>query len=415
MKILWIVNTIFPYPSKMLNLKKEVFGGWLNSLFEELIKNNDLQFSIVSSYSGNKLLKFEEKNAIYYLIPCKNKLKYNKNLEKYWKQIFIEFKPDIIHIHGTEYPLSLSCINAYPNYKYVVSIQGLATMCANVYYSNISIKDIIFNITLRDLIRFDTIINAKNKFKNRGKYEQKILKKCNYIIGRTTWDYSNTYNIAKKDKYLKCNESLREIFYSNIWNIKNINKHTIFISQASYPIKGFHIFLEALNILKNDFPDAKVIVAGNNILSCKNIKEKLKRTGYAKYLGKLIKKYNLSNNIIFTGLLDENNMCEQLLKANVFVQASSIENSPNSLGEAMLLGMPCVASYVGGTSDMLKDKEEGFLYPYTEYSMLAYYISKIFNDDKLAQKLGECARNHALITHDRKTNTETMLKIYKEV
>lgn len=415
MKILWIVNTIFPYPSKMLDLKKEVFGGWLNSLFEELIKNNDLQFSIVSSYSGNKLLKFEEKNTIYYLIPCKNKLKYNKNLDKYWKQIFNEFKPNIIHIHGTEYPLSLSCINTYPNYKYVVSIQGLVSNYSKVYYSNIPMKDIIKNITIRDIIKHDSIIDAKCKFEHRGNYEIETLRKCNYIIGRTNWDFSNSYAITKTNKYLKCNESLREAFYSNNWNIKNINRHTIFVSQCSYPIKGFHFVLEAISILKNDFADIKVVVAGTNILKCENIKQRLKMTGYAKYLKKLIKKYNLSNNLIFTGLLNEKQMVDNLLKANVFVQASSIENSPNSLGEAMLLGVPCVASNVGGTSDMLIDKEEGFLYPYTEPAMLAYYISKVFNDDELASKIGKNAKAHALITHDRKINTDNMLKIYKKI
>ena len=108
-------------------------------------------------------------------------------------------------------------------------------------------------------------------------------------------------------------------------------------------------------------------------------------------------------------------MVDNLLKANVFVQASSIENSPNSLGEAMLLGVPCVASNVGGTSDMLIDKEEGFLYPYTEPAMLAYYISKVFNDDELASKIGKNAKAHALITHDRKTNTDNMLKIYRRI
>ena len=70
-------------------------------------------------------------------------------------------------------------------------------------------------------------------------------------------------------------------------------------------------------------------------------------------------------------MLSEQQMLDYLLKSNVFVQTSSIENSTNSLGEAMLIGMPCVASNVGGTSDMLKDKNEGYLYPFGDYNLLA--------------------------------------------
>lgn len=79
-------------------------------------------------------------------------------------------------------------------------------------------------------------------------------------------------------------------------------------------------------------------------------------------------------------------MLERLLKTHVFLLPSAIENSSNSLGEAMLLGMPCVASNSGGTQDILEHKKEGYLYPYTEPAMCAEYISKIFENDELACK-----------------------------
>ena len=45
-------------------------------------------------------------------------------------------------------------------------------------------------------------------------------------------------------------------------------------------------------------------------------------------------------------------MCDRYLKSNLFVCCSAIENSPNSLGEAQLLGMPYVASFVGGVPEI---------------------------------------------------------------
>lgn len=419
MRILWSVNTIFPFPAKELGMKNTVLGGWLISSFNSLLKEEKISsIAIVSVYQGKEYLKYTDGKVIYYLIPCINKEKYDKKLSSMFKMVYDDFKPDLIHIHGTEYPYSLSAIEGSNNIKTIVSIQGLVSVCGIDYYYNagISKKEMLKNITLRDIIRNDLLINQSSGFKKRGKYEKKVLKKCDYIIGRTSWDRAYAYSITNDFKYKKCNESLRESFYNSSWNITKIEKHSIFISQATYPIKGFHILLKSASILKNIYPDLKIYVAGNDIIKSKanSVVDKLKLTGYGKYILNLIKKYELNNNIEFLGLLNEDEMCNALKKCNVFVQASSIENSPNSLGEAMLLGMPCVASYVGGTGDMLLDKKEGFLYPFGDYSMLAYYISNIFDNDDLAIELGKNAKKHALITHNRNKNCDVLIEIYME-
>lgn len=415
MKILWIVNTIFPYPSKQLGYKTNVFGGWLLGLYESMIKNKNIKLAIATTYTGNKFLKFEDNSTTYYLLPCKNMTKYNKNIEKYWKQIESEFAPDLAHLHGTEYTHGLSFQKACPDVKTVVSIQGMTSVYADSYLANIKHSEILKNITFRDFIKHANIFQEQNSFIKRGIYEREIIKNGDAIIGRTEWDYANTIAITKDDKYYKCNETLRNSFYKNHWDIKKIEKHSIFISQAGYPIKGLHIMLEAANILKEKYNNLKIYVAGNNIIDSSSFKEKMRRTGYAKYLKKLIKKYKLENIICFTGLLSEEEMSEKMKKTHVFVQTSSIENSPNSLGEAMILGMPCIASNVGGTSTMLQDKEEGFLYPFGDYGLLAYYICKIFDDDKLATELGEKAKQHANITHNKQSNENCMIEIYKQV
>ena len=66
------------------------------------------------------------------------------------------------------------------------------------------------------------------------------------------------------------------------------------------------------------------------------------------------------------------------------MSASTIENSPNSVGEAMLLGCPVVSSCVGGVPDMLEHGREGFLYQASVPYMLAWYVKRVFGDDELA-------------------------------
>ena len=120
-------------------------------------------------------------------------------------------------------------------------------------------------------------------------------------------------------------------------------------------------------------------------------------------------------NIHFTGILDEQEMCDRYLKSSVFVCPSSVENSPNSLGEAMLLGVPCVASCVGGIPDMLTHGKEGFMYQANAPHMLAHYVCRIFESDDLALSFSERARERALRTHNVEMNTRRLIEIYGEI
>lgn len=412
MKILWIVNTIFPYPAKQLNIKETCFGGWLNGLANALVKDENINMAIATTYNGNNVKKFFDGKTEYYLIPKGSETKYNKKQELYWKHIAEEFQPQLVHIHGTEYAHGLAFLKACPEIKSIVSIQGLVSRCSDVYLGNMDIKDVIKNITLRNIITRSGILRGKRKFAQKGKYETEIVKRANIVLGRTMWDYANTRQMNPQEEYYVSNETLREIFYDNNWNINNIERHTLFCSQAGYPLKGFHYLVKAVYILKNKYKDIKLYVAGPNIIDSSTLYSKLKRTDYGKYIKNLIKQYNLENDIIFTGLLNEKEMIERLLKTHVFVLPSVIENSSNSLCEAMILGMPCVASNTGGTMDILEHKKEGFLYPYTESAVCAEYISQFFNDDKKAVKMGKNARITAQKRHDRRENTKTIIEIY---
>ena len=418
MRVLWIVNTIFQYPAEKMNMKPTVFGGWLNSLFNQLKDKKEIsEIAIATAYSGKELKKFKNKNVVYYLLPTKNINKYDKKLEKIWQDVVLEFKPSLVHIQGTEYPHAIAFLNCNLKVKTCTSIQGLVSIYGKkeTYEAGIDYKTMLKNITIRDILKKDILIGQYKKFLKKGFFEVDVLKKTNLIIGRTSWDKAYAYKLTNENKYIVCNESLREEFYKCSWDISKIKRHTIFVSQASYPIKGFHKVIETINILKQRYPDILVFVAGQNIIKSDTLKEKLKLTGYGNYLRKLIRKYELQDNIKFIGLLNAKEMCNYLLNSHVFLQASSIENSPNSLGEAMLIGMPCVASYVGGTADMLLDKTEGLLYPFGDIAMIAKYIMDIFENDNLAISLGLNAKKHAKVTHDIDANVEKTLEIYKSL
>lgn len=236
------------------------------------------------------------------------------------------------------------------------------------------------NLTFRDIIR-GSILKGQKQFKQRAAYEIEMIKEAKHIIGRTSWDRARTWAINPCAEYHFCNETLRPEFYDGSkWNYNKCNKHTIFLSQAGYPIKGLHQVLKAMPIILRHYPDASIRVAGGDITKCSTLSEKLRLSGYGKYIKKLIKKVGMEGKVTFTGNLNAQQMKQEYLRANVFICPSTIENSPNSLGEAQILGTPCVASYVGGIPDMMEGNEKN-LYRFEEIEMLAEKVCKVFVEE----------------------------------
>ncbi len=417
MKILWITNVPVGEHCKITG-EKPVVGGWLKSALEELREVDSIKLCVATTWKVNTMEIVKDANIEYAIIPGGLAFQYNhknkKNIE-WWKKLIQYFQPDIIHIHGTEFSLGRAIMQACPDNKFVISIQGLCLGITRYYFAGLKIKDIFQNITLRDIIKRDTMFHAKRKFQKRAILEKQYLQKINNVIGRTTWDYVHCKLINPEINYYFCNESLRHEFYDKNWDIKKIIRHTIFVVQACYPIKGMHILLKAIFILKRNYPDVKLYIAGKDLVTAKSFIKKIKSLGYANYLRKLIIKYNLQDNLIFTGELDAEQMVTYYQKSHVFVCPSSIENSPNSLGEAQLIGTPCVASFAGGIPDMVNHYNTGLLYRFEEYEMLAYYIRCIFDNDNLAIKLSQNEKEVAKKRHNRQENTSQLLTIYRKI
>lgn len=415
MRVLWITNTIFPAPSKALNISPPIFGGWMYGLATQISKSHDYKLAVATTYNGSIFRKLKIDEVIYYLLPAKSTV-YMKYLEPYWLKVCNDFCPELVHIHGTENTHGLYCMRVCPTLNYVVSIQGLISVISTYYFGNISKWDILKNITLRDVIKSDTLFQGKKEYKLRGALEKEYILKTKHVIGRTSWDFAHVISLNPKVNYHFCNESLRECFYKNQkWSINEKNNYSIFISQASYPIKGLHQVLKAISFLKNDFPEIRVRIAGKNMVCKKNLAEKIKRKGYGSYIGRLIKKLCLDKHIQFIGTLTEEEMVNEYLHTHVYICSSIIENSPNSLGEAQILGVPCIATYVGGIPDFVSNSESGLLYRFEEVEMLAENIRKIFTDDSLALHLSINAIKAAEMRHNLVQNFERTIEIYNKV
>lgn len=406
-KILWITNLLLPEAAELIGEKASNYGGWVSSLAKLLSEEVDLV--IVSPHSGNHLKISKGEKIKYYYLP-------NKNIKQSFKEIITKENPALIHVHGTEYNYGMQCYEQFPDLDYIVSIQGLVSVIIRYYDGGINKLDnrIIPKIQLF-ITKFYLNYSRKN-FLKRSKSEIEYLKNFKNIMGRTDWDKSHCETIGKKINYYHSNELLREEFYnSKKWDINNIEKYSIFLSQISKPIKGFLPFLMAVNIVKKKYPQLKIYIAGENIFEKNTLRKKIKYLLYGRMFQILINKYKLNDNIKLLGSISSENIKNQLLKTHVFVCPSSIENSPNSLAEAQILGVPSIGSYVGGIPSMIDDKKTGIIYRFEEYEMLASNIIEIFENEKLCKILSENSINIAENRHNIKNNIDKIISIYKNV
>lgn len=413
MKVLWITNILFPEATARLYNNKEfkTSGGWMLGAAESLISNHNIQLAVASvSKDVKELTTFVGEKITHFIIPYgKGNLRINKDYIPYWKHIRQVFNPDLVHIHGTEFTHGQAYLLAHGNENVVISIQGLKS-AYRYYHYGMSNLDIIANLTLRDILR-GSIWQQKNSFKKSGEIEKSMIKTVKHVIGRTSWDRSRVWAINPSAKYHFCNEVLRTEFYTGEeWNLDTCCRYSIFLSQSSYPLKGLHQVLKAMPLILRHFPDTTIRIAGNDIITRNTFRRWLRYSGYGKYIKHLILKYNLKDKVCFVGNLNAEQMKQEYLRANVFICPSSVENSPNSLGEAQLLGVPCIASYVGGIPDMMKENDEN-LYRYEEVEMLAYKVCNIFTQVEVNRNMKQIAFNR----HNSQTNTNQLYTIYKSI
>lgn len=414
MKILWITNILFPEAEQLLNGTGELkaTGGWMLGAANALLQNKEVKLTVASvSTKVHKLTKLEGHDILYYILPMgKGNMNFNMEYCKYWQQVNNDVNPDVVHIHGTECSHGYAYMSACGCENVVISIQGLTSAYYYYYYYGMTKKDIYRNLTFRDIIR-GSILSGQKQFKQRAAYEIEMIKNAKHIIGRTSWDKARVWAINPNAEYHFCNETLRSDFYDGSrWIYNKCNKHSIFLSQAGYPIKGLHQVLKAMPFILRHYPDTSIRIAGTDITKSSTLSEKLRLSGYGRYIKRLINKNALEDKVTFTGSLNGEQMKQEYLRTNVFVCPSTIENSPNSLGEAQILGTPCIASYVGGIPDMMKGNEEN-LYRFEEVEMLAEKVCRVFADAEKQVDMHVIAAER----HSPNLNCSILFSIYKTI
>lgn len=404
MRVLWFSVT----PSLYDNI---IFGGWIASL-ERIVRQygEGIRLGIAFEHT-DKVFKTERDGVTYYpmnkadtwLKRQRIKLSYDDN----WKRlrplvhgVIADFKPDVIHCFGSEWPFGL--IAGEVSVPVVVHMQGFAniyalssSMCCRTsdeykyhHYNPLAIAHYWYR---------------SRKTAKADRQEQEVMRRNRYFMGRTEWDKNIVRYYSPGSVYYHCAEAIRpEIVRSELkWSFTPRKKMRIITISSASSLKGNDLILRTAKVLMDFGFDFEWRVAGS--------KDSFKF--FESIIG--LRHADLGINLI--GYLDADRVARELSEADVYVHTAIIDNSPNSLCEAQLIGCPVVSTNVGGIPQLVANGETGLLYPFNEPHTLAFTLMNIHGDRGLLERLSENELAVSHSRHDEQAIMKRLQEIYTDI
>jgi glycosyltransferase involved in cell wall biosynthesis len=132
-------------------------------------------------------------------------------------------------------------------------------------------------------------------------------------------------------------------------------------------------------------------------------------------LKKLTKKLGVSKNVTFTGFLKDEEFPLIYNLASVFAISSPVELQSIVVLEAMASGLPVVGVKAGALPELIKNEENGFLFPPNDFSKMAEAIVRVLKDKRLLARFGKRSREIVLREHSLEVTANKYLEVYQEV
>lgn len=415
MKVLWF--SLSPCGSLRRSNTSRVIQGWMISLEDSLKQNSDIDLE-VAYFSDKEEKAFTYDGVRYYPMYIKHgggiiakfldSYRSTEEIDRQAKYVMLDVvkqsAPDIIHIHGTEQSFGLIA-DEIKNIPICYSLQGLLAPITERFFAGYTESQINNYLGWYAKLRGTTATHDYKRIRMKGEREIRFIKGAKYIFGRTEWDRAICRMLNPSAQYFVINEILREPFYTTRWKKNKFGRPLKLLTVLSpgQIYKGYDTLLKAASLMKqhygNDFVWNVAGYAPNNWLA---------DLGH-----KICKTTNEECNINLCGLVNAQDLATMLADSDIYVQTSHIENSPNSLCEAMIVGTPIIATNVGGTETMLQGC--GTLIPDGDPYIMAATIMKVAeNFDETKNK---CARGIevAMSRHNKNDIAKQLRKSYNHI
>lgn len=395
-------------------------GGWIASLLLEMEKSNN-QIAVghfgfkesketygsitvynMSVYKGCWLrkcithaLRISKISPLLTINDVSSEKKSWPYFEKKMLHVIKDFDPDIIHVFGSESYYGL--IASLTNVPVVLHIQGLLNPIGNAYlppFMSWTPQYAIFHPW-----KWVNYIVDRRKLAKDCYREKEILSRVHNFIGRTDWDMNVLCCFNPKAVYYYGGEILREVFYEP--SVRSLPDRLTIVSTISKPsYKGIDMVLKTAYVLRNYmhmqfswkvFGDPNEDVIALTGISPSDV------------------------GVEVCGKVPSDVLKKELLNCTCYMHPSYIDNSPNSLCEAQILGVSTVACNVGGVSSIIVDGVTGFLVPSNDPYQASYIINKLFIDKALNASIGLESKEIALKRHNIDDILSQTLDVYSAV
>jgi glycosyltransferase involved in cell wall biosynthesis len=163
--------------------------------------------------------------------------------------------------------------------------------------------------------------------------------------------------------------------------------------------KGIDVLLQSWRFIQEQMPQARLIIAGTGPLQSQ--------------LERMARELGIESSVEFTGL--RRDVVTQLQRAGIAVFPSRFEGMSHALLEAMACGLPCIATRVSGSEDLIQHGINGLLVESEDYMGLAQALLNLLGDPALAQKYGSAARATVETHYTLKRIVDTYVELYQRV
>ena len=250
-------------------------------------------------------------------------------------------------------------------------------------------------LLLKRAFKVPTIISVRNDPKIEYKSKlSKICMKCTY---------------PKADGFVFQTEEAKKYFNSKIQKKSIIIPNPIsdeFIEEGNFKYnpnskkiinvgrlekqKNQELLIKAFKEIHNKYPEYELYIYGEGSL----------REG----LNKLVKDEKLEKNVFLPG--EVNDIKDKLKDSKIFILASNYEGMPNSLMEAMALGLPCISTDCpcGGPSFLIQNNINGVLIPVNDKETLVKAIENLINNKNKCLELAKNAKKICYTLNPEKIN-----------
>lgn len=286
---------------------------------------------------------------------------------------------DLLHLHGSE--LQLPAMTAHLPVPQLLSVQGLVSQYPPFVPLSERWLKVLWTLA--------------------GHYERRYLPAIQHFVGRTHWDHALVRQLSPGCTVHHNWEVIRPAFFRPMPAVGTGRLQIVFLG-GTQVMKGFREVLAALDILRQQLA-ITLVIAGQ--ASPEAVQAAIQTAGL-RHVGPAA--------VECRGMLSARELAQLFSESLCLVHPSYVDNSPNSVCEAQVAGLPVIASEVGGVSSLIENEVTGLLCTLAPVS-IARQVLRLHDDPALRQRLATQAAAVARERHDPAVVVARTLAIYEEV